>query len=233
MTWRGAARTVLATGWLALLLPLQTGATCGGVSYETGGEGGGCQSAALIAAAVVGGLAVAVTAGVLAYRYFAAIKTITDLSVGLSTHLPTPGGAGGRQAADGRVEITAHDDSYSISHAASGSGVIATLDGDGELMLMMARNEGSPISGRQMFDRVMEHFGGRVEVIRGYWVYGDNLAAFSAAMRDGGTLREAARGTWTGRQAARHGFTRVKVPIADEGVNGYTKVSALFRRERG
>ncbi|WP_433223077.1 hypothetical protein ACQP00_25175 [Dactylosporangium sp. CS-047395] len=91
MTWRAAFRTALTIAWLTLLLPLQTGATCGGISYETGGEGDGCQSAALIAAAVVGGLTVAVTAGVVAYRYFSAIKTITDLSVGLSTHLPARG----------------------------------------------------------------------------------------------------------------------------------------------
>jgi hypothetical protein len=43
----------------------------------------------------VGGVTVAVTVGVVVYRFFAATKTITDLSVGLATHLPQPGGRGG------------------------------------------------------------------------------------------------------------------------------------------
>ncbi|MCW3844736.1 HINT domain-containing protein [Micromonospora yasonensis] len=134
---------------------------------------------------------------------------------------------------NGCVEVTANDNSYSISHAKSGSGVIADLDSDGIITLMMQRNGGSPMSGREMFDRVMAHFGDRVNGIQGYWVYGDNLAAFNAAVRNGDPLRSAARGTWTGRQAARYGFTRVKILIADENLDGFTKVSAMFRRERG
>ena len=134
---------------------------------------------------------------------------------------------------DGCLEVTANEKSYSISHGESGSGVIADLDDDGILTLMMQRNQGSPISGREMFDRVMEHFGDRVNGVQGYWVYGDNLAAFNAAVRGGDPLRSAARGTWTGRQAARYGFTRVKILVADENLDGFTRVSAMFRRERG
>lgn len=95
---------------------------------------------------------------------------------------------------------------------------------------MVQRNTGSPISGAKMFDHVMEHFGDRVKSIQGYWVYGDNLAAFNKAVREGQSLGSAARGTWTARQAARYGFDRVKVLVAEEGLDGFTKVSALFRR---
>ncbi|GAA3261858.1 hypothetical protein ACFO1B_56465 [Dactylosporangium siamense] len=100
MTWRVAFRTAITVGWLLLLLPLQTGARCGGVSYEAGGDSGGCETAAVVAAAIVGAVAAAVAAGVVVYRFVAAAKAITDLSVGLATHLPSGGSAGRGGARD-------------------------------------------------------------------------------------------------------------------------------------
>ncbi|MQS06854.1 hypothetical protein FNX48_006600, partial [Streptomyces sp. IF17] len=101
------------------------------------------------------------------------------------------------------------ESTYSISHDASGSGVIADLSSDGILTMMMHNNpgSGSPLRGKQMFDEVMGHFGGRVRGIQGIWVYGDNLGGFNEAVRGGSSLVAAARNTWTGRQAARYGFT--------------------------
>ncbi|MBS2965233.1 hypothetical protein KGA66_19445 [Actinocrinis puniceicyclus] len=90
---------------------------------------------------------------------------------------------------------------------------------------------GSPLRGKQMFADVMQHFGDRVNSITGYWRYGDNLGAFNDAVANGESLGSAARGTWTGQRAGEYGFTRVKVVQADEGVDGFSVVSALFRRE--
>ena len=66
---------------------------------------------------------------------------------------------------------------------------------------------------------------------QGYWKYGDNLGAFNDAVANGDSLGSAARSTWTGQRAAEYGFTRVKVIQADEGADGFTTVSAIFRRE--
>lgn len=128
------------------------------------------------------------------------------------------------------VEISASENSYSLSHRESGSGIIADLDERGNLTLMIERQEGSPLSGSQMLANVMEHFGDRVQSIQGYWVYGDNLAGFNKAVRAGQSLESAAAGTWTGRQAARYGFNNVTILVADAGESGFTRVSALFTR---
>ncbi|MEV6738566.1 hypothetical protein AB0N14_17205 [Streptomyces sp. NPDC051104] len=90
---------------------------------------------------------------------------------------------------------------------------------------------GSPLRGKKMFADVMDHFGDRAKSIQGYWRYGDNLGHFNEAVANGESLRTAARGTWTGQRAAEFGFTRVKIVQADEGVDGFKVVSALFRRE--
>lgn len=130
------------------------------------------------------------------------------------------------------VSVTKSENSITISHADSGSGVIADLDEKGNLTLMMDNNPklGSPLRGKKMFADVMDHFGDRVKSIQGYWKYGDNLGAFNDAVANGKSLGSAAKGTWTGRRAAEYGFARVKVIQADEGLDGFTAVSAIFRR---
>lgn len=77
----------------------------------------------------------------------------------------------------------------------------------------------------------MDHLGDRVNSIQGCWRYGDNLDAFNEAVANGEGLRTVARGKWTGRRAAEFGFSRVKMVEAEEGVDGFNVVSALFRRE--
>ncbi|NUT51787.1 MAG: hypothetical protein HOV94_31520 [Saccharothrix sp.] len=124
------------------------------------------------------------------------------------------------------------ESTYTISHDASGSGVIADLDSDGILTMMMHNNpeKGSP-RGKAMFDEVMGHFGDRVQGIQGIWVYGDNLGGFNEAVRGGASLVSAARGTWTGRQAARYGFTRTRIDVAVPRLDGgFEEVLATFRR---
>ncbi|MFD6406910.1 polymorphic toxin-type HINT domain-containing protein, partial [Streptomyces diastaticus] len=126
-----------------------------------------------------------------------------------------------------------NESTYSISHDASGSGVIADLDSDGILTMMMHNNpdKGSPLRGKAMFDEVMGHFGDRVQGIQGIWVYGDNLGGFNEAVRGGAGLVSAAKGTWTGRQAARYGFTRARIDEAVPRLDGdFQQVLATFRR---
>ncbi|MGB8944145.1 MAG: RHS repeat-associated core domain-containing protein [Streptomyces sp.] len=126
-----------------------------------------------------------------------------------------------------------NEHTYNISHDASGSGVIADLDGNGILTMMMHNNpqSGSPLRGRQMFDEVMGHFGDRVQGVQGIWVYGDNLGGFNEAVRGGSSLVAAARDTWTGRQAARYGFNRVRIDEAVPRLDGdFDQVLATFRR---
>ncbi|MEG3632018.1 ricin-type beta-trefoil lectin domain protein [Streptomyces poriticola] len=126
-----------------------------------------------------------------------------------------------------------NESTYSISHDASGSGVIADLDSDGILTMMMHNNpdRGSPLRGKAMFDEVMGHFGDRVQGVQGIWVYGDNLGGFNEAVRGGASLVSAAKGTWTGRQAARYGFTRARIDEAVPRLDGdFQQVLATFRR---
>nr|BFD93728.1 hypothetical protein KitaXyl93_50880 [Kitasatospora sp. Xyl93] len=111
--------------------------------------------------------------------------------------------------------------------------MIADLDGKGILTMMMHNNpdKGSPLRGKEMFDEVMGHFGDRVQGVQGIWVYGDNLGGFNDAVRGGASLVAAAKGTWTGRQAARYGFTRAKIDEAVPRLDGdFQHVLATFRR---
>ncbi|QFU86365.1 DUF6531 domain-containing protein [Amycolatopsis sp. YIM 10] len=129
------------------------------------------------------------------------------------------------------VSVNRSDNSYSLTHDESGSGIIADLDDDGVLTLMIDRQDGAPFSGRQLFDAAMQHFGDRVNAIEGNWVYGDNLAAFNRRTGEGGmSPEEAAAQTWTGRQAARHGFTNVGEVNATGEPGNYKPVSARFNR---
>ncbi|NUP28708.1 MAG: hypothetical protein HOQ36_02750 [Nocardia sp.] len=125
------------------------------------------------------------------------------------------------------------DTSYVISHDASGSGVIADLDEDGSLSLMMENypKKGSPLRGKAMFEELMTHFGDGVRQIRAIWVYGDNLAGFNAAVREGATLVQAAKSTWTAGRAAHYGFGRVGIEAATPRADGdFDDVIAIFRK---
>ena len=86
------------------------------------------------------------------------------------------------------------------------------------------------LRGEEQFDLIMRHFGGSATSVRGAWAYGTNLEKFNMLVREGKSVQDAARGTWTGEQAARFGFTQVTVR-AIEGPQGmHTAVSVLFHR---
>lgn len=66
-----------------------------------------------------------------------------------------------------------------------------------------------------MFDEAMAAFGARVEGVRGTWLGGGDLASnfdtFQAGIKAGLDPAAAASSTFTGRMAARHGFTNVRI----------------------
>ncbi|MFJ8773889.1 hypothetical protein [Streptomyces microflavus] len=100
--------------------------------------------------------------------------------------------------------------------------MVADLDSGGTLTMMMHNNpdKGSPLRGKAMFDEVMGRFGDRVQGIQGIWVYGDNLGGSNESARGGTILASAAKGSWTGRQAARYGFTRATIDEAVPRLDG-------------
>ena len=67
------------------------------------------------------------------------------------------------------------------------------------------------VRGSVLFDMMMRQFGIRVLSITGIWYDGTNLDDLNRLSGSGLNLQEAAAQTWTGRQAARHGFTAVKL----------------------
>ena len=92
--------------------------------------------------------------------------------------------------------------------------------------------DGSGCPGKWMFSEMMKHFGSGVSAIEGLWVgsLSDNLAVANALSATGLALEEAAKATWTGKQAASWGFTQVHVVSAKGTTGKYTMVRVLFSK---
>lgn len=82
----------------------------------------------------------------------------------------------------------------------------------------------SAYSGKKLFRRAIKHFGKRnIAGIRGSWVFGDNLISFHTNVKEKRMSPEdAARNTWTGKMAAKYGFTEVQFEkssvVSEEGL---------------
>lgn len=108
--------------------------------------------------------------------------------------------------------------------------ISSELDQNGELSFtIQAESDGrrGPLAGKILFDRMMAFYGDQVKVICGVWVYETNLELFKKAVQSltqefveshkaspqetdlDFIYAAAARQTWTGQQAIRHGFTQV------------------------
>lgn len=128
------------------------------------------------------------------------------------------------------VTITKGPNDFAMMHDASGSGIIAHLDENGVLSTAIYRNPGSTISGKQMFDGAMEHFGDRVTAVEGNWFAGDNLGKVNELTGAGVPLEDAVTQTWTAGRAGAYGFTRV-AGITSEGAAGaFRRLTVLFGR---
>lgn len=89
------------------------------------------------------------------------------------------------------------------------------------------------LSGKEEFQRIMEHFGKRVKRIQGTWLYGDNLAEFNRLVGPphGLDVFEAAAQTWTGKNAAKYGYTEVKILKLTKSIRGdYNSVKVIFEK---
>ncbi|MER5362703.1 DUF6531 domain-containing protein, partial [Streptomyces sp. NPDC002785] len=119
----------------------------------------------------------------------------------------------------------------------SGKGIVADLDEKGIMSLVIEKGPDTP-RGSEMFDSAIKSFGNEVQGVKGYWQNGgtlrDNLDSFNSAARsaspgDMRALEEAARSTFTGKMAARHGFTDVEI-VELRGPHGdYSNVGVVFR----
>jgi hypothetical protein len=121
---------------------------------------------------------------------------------------------------------TSYSNLYGGSH-----GVIAEVDEQGVLNLAIERGADTP-SGSEMFDEAMQAVGEHVRAIRGTWGSSmpDNLNSFNGAINSGMDPEQAAFETFTGKMAARYGFTQATVEnlVGEPGAYRYTQI--LFSR---
>lgn len=66
------------------------------------------------------------------------------------------------------------------------------------------------LRGATLYELMLRHFGTSVVAIAGFWPTGENLRVFRECLALGHTPEDAARATWSGRQAVRHGFANVE-----------------------
>src|SRR5262245_14927566 len=91
--------------------------------------------------------------------------------------------------------------------------------------------DGTGCPGKWMFAEMMKHFGPSVAAIEGNWLgpLSDNLATANRLTGAGMTLDEAAKATWTGKQAVNWGYMRVQVISALGRPGQYSNVRVVFR----
>jgi hypothetical protein len=82
----------------------------------------------------------------------------------------------------------------------------------------------------QFFDAAMTKFGESVTSIDGIWFYGTNLAKVNELTAGEMSLLDAAGQTWTAAQAARWGFTGVRLVEASGAPGAYSEVLVEFFR---
>ncbi len=103
---------------------------------------------------------------------------------------------------------------------------------NGTLNFDIARQmDDGTMHGKDMFKSMMDFYGPAVKAIQGNWVHdGDNLAKVNALTQSGTPLKSAVQMTWTGMEAARHGFTEVEINHSI-GENGrYTDIQVTYRK---
>ncbi|WP_435056322.1 ricin-type beta-trefoil lectin domain protein [Streptomyces venezuelae] len=160
-------------------------------------------------------------------------KALQKLREACKTKIPVGKSAPRAAAASGPASTSPclewGDDYGSGSHGISGS-----IDKEGVLHLVVLAEEGKTPVGSVMIDDVMEHVGGNAKGMAGTWLSGgemkDNLDSFNAGIQSLMlTEEEAARLTFTGKMATKHGFTGRVEFLKREGTPGnYTRVEVVF-----
>ncbi|MBX3740248.1 MAG: hypothetical protein KF712_04610 [Akkermansiaceae bacterium] len=141
------------------------------------------------------------------------------------------------------AEIEGEDQFFNFHYARRSTEVSpslsAFLDEDGVITYgIKTPAENSPVRGKELFDRMMEHFGERVKAIRAEWYCDDpadndprsNIHTANQLTSTGKAMDEAAAATFTGKMAARHGFTAAKVMETRGTPGNYTKVIVIFQK---
>lgn len=124
---------------------------------------------------------------------------------------------------------------YNNFYGGSEGGVMATLDKDGVLSLAIEKGPTTP-SGGQMFADAVNNFGtDNINAVAGKWVRAmpSNLNTFNDLVGSGMSPEEAAASTFTGKMAARFGFTDASITSLSGEPGAYTDVQALFTRPGG
>jgi len=109
-------------------------------------------------------------------------------------------------------------------------GIYAALNNHGMIEFVIEAGPQASPRGHVLFEAMINHFGTNAQGIVGSWSYGCNLARFNQLTAQGMSLEQAAAATWTGTQAARHGFTTGNVVTAQGLPGAYTRVLAVFTR---
>jgi len=98
--------------------------------------------------------------------------------------------------------------------------IIGELVGGGELEFWIENRpqDQTGCPGWWMFNQLMEHFRGRVTLLTGYWIRGDNLDEVNRLTTAGTmTLEDAAKLTKTGGYARSWGFATVEIVYPSPG----------------
>lgn len=93
--------------------------------------------------------------------------------------------------------------------------------------------ERSALKGNQLYYLMMKHLDqSRIQSIQGIWGSGDNFVEFFDNVKRLGFDEEtAAKATWSGRQAAKYGFTEIAEIAAEEApIKGSPYVYVIFVR---
>jgi RHS repeat-associated protein len=99
--------------------------------------------------------------------------------------------------------------------------VIAEMDNGGR----------GTVRGKELFDLMIEHFEPRkVKAIDALWSGGKNLTEFNSLTANNVSREIAAANTWTGQQAARHGY-KVKDVKAFGAKGRYSHVDVIFEKQ--
>jgi hypothetical protein len=86
--------------------------------------------------------------------------------------------------------------------------------------------------GKRVYEMMMKHFDGKFDYISGSWHKGDNLDEFNRNIFNGMSITKAALNTWSGRQAASRGYTKVTIDTYIGDVeDGFEMMSVLFSKE--
>jgi hypothetical protein len=118
---------------------------------------------------------------------------------------------------------------YSYGSLNQGQGLEATVDTSGVLRFEVksGTRRAQYGTGTEMFDDMMGavNKNGKVTTVQGQWSntpgLSDNFDAFTANLKAGMQPEQAALNTWTGKQAAKYGFTEVNV---DKQLDGSYRV---------